>query len=72
MGAFPNIGIIMSNVLELMIYEKYVSVYVQRNTPINNSRCHLMPLSPRVPQPTRLEGTRCRSVDWHITSPSIF
>ena len=29
-------------------------------------------LSPRVPQPTRLGGTRCRSEDWHITSPSIF
>jgi len=29
-------------------------------------------VSPRVPQPTRLGNTRCRSKDWHITSPSIF
>lgn len=42
MGQFLKINIIMPNLLELMIYEKYVAIYVLQNIPINNL-CRLIP-----------------------------
>jgi hypothetical protein len=52
--------------------DTHTQIHTQAHSYTHSHTHTRIQLSPRVPQPTRLGGTWCRSEDWHITSPSIF